>query len=324
MFHGYLPTNQTTANQKQMEEFSIITGLTINHEYWNVSTPDILSVSFSSETAELIHKLKIQYRKLGNTLHFLGHGKASQYLSKNKEKESINILLTLKDRNLVNYTDVVQSGDKELLYFSNQSGSLQLIDSMQNLPIRRSLAQVYTESPEANITKEDGASIFDEILIKPNQQGFARALDAMAEGIYTSSDNNIGNFYYQPKLVKGLFGVVSLNLDKISNPDIYQLNFKSREVRVAYRVKSKQHDITKLKVVDADSKINFEQKSGDDEMIFTSDQAVKLIEKPAQNFQLINGARRPLREHMSLGTTNNFKRYNQDGNQFLNEIFINI
>lgn len=307
-----------------MEEFSKLVGLTINHEYWNVSKPELFDIGFSTSTKVLIDKLRIQYRKHGNTLHFLGHRKASQYFASNKEKESITILLTLRDRNLVNYTDIEQSGDNELLYFSNQTGNDQLIDSLKSLPIRRSLAMAYSESPQAKLMMEDGRQVSEVILIKPEQSGFARALDALDDGMYTSSDDNIGRFYYQPRLIKGLFAVVHLSLDNITDSAHYNLDLKSREVRLSYRVKSRDYDITKLKVIDAEQKIKFEQQQGNDEMIFTSDQAIKLHEKPAQNFQLINGARRPLREYMSMGTTNNFKRYNQDGNQFLNEIFINI
>ncbi|MEO9964769.1 MAG: hypothetical protein ABJF11_03205 [Reichenbachiella sp.] len=307
-----------------MEEFKIISQLDITHEYWNISSPELFDIQFTSDTNDLLKKLKIQYRQIGNTIHFLGHKNALAFLSENREELSFGIQLLLRDSSLVNYTDIQQSDDRQVLCFKSSPDQKDLMDSIELLPIRRSLAQLYVEYPDHQLVDGNGKDVLTDFLIQPDEPGFGRSLDAMSEGVYTSSDSSVGTFYFQPKLVKGLFAVVELKLDHSDWPQEHQLNFKSRSVMLSYRVKSDQHDLNKLRVIDADDNISFEGKPIDDEMIFTSDQSVKLTEKPAFNFQLLNGTKKPIRQYMSLGTTNNFKIFNQDGSQYLNEILINI
>lgn len=307
-----------------MEEFKPITGLKIKHEFWNVTTPKLFNIIFPIETQELLKKLKILYRQDGNTIHFLGTQKAMDYLTSQRESMAFHILLTLVDRNLVNYTDIRQSGDQEVLYFNNSESTSNLNEEHILLPIYRSLAAVYNRSGGAKIADSQGGNVLEDILTAPDHPSFGRALDALSEGMYTSDDVDIGAFYYQPQLVKNLFAVVHLNAAYFSHSTTFHMNLKSRPVKLAYRVKSKQFDLEKLRVLDADGHVQFKGTPKDEERVFVSDQVVKLSEKSAYNFQLLNGTKKPIREYLSLGTTNNFKRFDQDGNQYLNEILINI
>lgn len=307
-----------------MEEFKPITGLNIKHEFWNVTTPKLFNISFSIETQELIKKLKILCRQDGNTIHFLGTQKAMDYLTSQRESMGFHILLTLVDRNLVNYTNIKQSGDQEVLYFNNIESSPNLNEKPSLLPIYRSLAAVYHRSGGAKIADSEGRNALEDILTTPDDPSFGRALDALGEGMYTSDGKDIGAFYYQPQLVKNLFAVVHLSATYFNNSTMFHMNLKSRSVKLAYRVKSNQFDLKKLRVLDADGQIQFKGAPEEEERVFVSDRVVKLSEKSAFNFQLLNGTKKPIREYLSLGTTNNFKRFDQDESQYLNEIIINI
>lgn len=290
--------------------------LKFSHEYWNQSNPELFDISYTEETQETFRSLGI-ITKLGQnqlTLLLPEHNLDHQLL----KQTSFQIILIQRDRSIKNYSNVPQFDDSKVLYYRVDASQL-TASKPDLLPIRRSL---YEESIKNQLADSHESKITDLIVTPENDPAYARNVNALADGIYSASDNS---FYYQKKLIKDQFAIIQLYCKDISAPTHFTMKLDSRDLYLSYRIRSKNHSITELKVVDINNQVTFNQSDSDEtEIIFTTEQPVKIMEKTPYQFSLFNGSKKPVKEKLPLGQTHNLKTVSQQPDRLLNEIFIHV
>lgn len=288
--------------------------ISFQHEYWNQSHPELFDIAFTKETLDLFKKLGMLIKSGSNQLMLL--------IPENNLEHALlktaifNIILIQKDPAIKNYSNLPQYGDGETLLYRLSANT---VSEPILLPIKRTLYNGPESAKLANETNQ----LISEILVTPvDAPAFANHVNALPDGMYQSDDNS---FYYQKKLIKSQFAIIQMYGDGSSSPSSYELNFKSRDLFLSYRIRSKNHATSQLRVIDTNNEIDFDQSiTSPEEIVFTSSQPVKILEKTPYQFSLYNGSKKPIKERLPLGRTHNLKIRDQQPDQLLNEIFIHV
>ncbi len=284
------------------------------HEYWNQSNPELFNVILTESSQEQFRKLNILLRRDHNRIVLLlpennfGHALLKE--------NHLELVLVQRDQQMKNYTQLKQFTDQEVMIFHFRESS-QEVSEVEVIPIKRILySKEYSDLQNAK-----QVPITDIIATSPHSPDFARNVNALPDGIYSTATSR---FYYQKKLVKNQFGIIQMDGSTDMASGSHTIRLKSRSLYLKYRVMSKNHPTNKLKIVDLGQEVEFgSTEVSENEIAFTSKSPLKIHEKSPYQFCLFNGNKKPLKEKLPLGATHNLKIKSQP-DQFMNEIFIHV
>lgn len=290
--------------------------IVFRHEHFNVTEKAIVRILPTKNTSEFGEKRKLIFKTVTNGLHILA---SDDFVANSANSApSLDFKVLSLDQHLQNYTDLVPFIDTHVFHIGyNTEGKIDQVV----VPIRRSLSSVCREESVSQLRNYAGQEVIAEIESGASNPRFNNYLDQSPEGYYSTDSEALKEIVFEPTLTRNLLAWITINGTKLKN-ELIEIPLSSREVRLLYRIRSANHNLSTLRVADARGEINFTSEVLENEITFLSDKKIKWLQKNEHSFKIMNGKSKPLKENVSTSTHKNL-RFTSENEPYL-EIYIHL